>query len=117
MRFYFDIDDEVFTQEGGIDFKEYITSEMVASLADWFIDKETSCDYFSSVRSMVDNIIKERKGEIISAVIENVSTRIAAQRAISALKPKASELAAADNENVKYFEQMIDKAIARKFRK
>lgn len=115
MRFYFDIDDAVFEREDGIDFKAYITTEVVASVADWFIDKETSCDYYSSVRASVDNIIKERKKDIIDSVINNVTEKIMAQKSILAMKPKASELAAADKENVAYFEQMIEKAIARKF--
>jgi len=117
MRFYFDIDDDAFSQEGGVEFKEFITSEMVAALVDWFIDRETSSDYYSSVRAMVDIIIRSHKGEIINGVIESVAEKIMEQKAIIAMKPKMSELAAADKENVEYFERMIDKAIARKFGK
>jgi len=99
------------------EFEEFITSEMVAALVDWFIDRETSSDYYSSVRAMVDNIIRSHKGEIINGVIESVAEKIMEQKAIIAMKPKMSELAAADKENVEYFERMIDKAIARKFGK
>lgn len=117
MRFYFDIDDDVFSQEDGIEFKEYITSEVIATIANWFIQEETNRHYNSSVRAAVDNIIKEHKAEIINSVKDGVAEKIAAQKAILAMKPKASELAAADKENVAYFEQMIDKAIVRKFGK
>lgn len=48
-------------------------------------------------------------------VVERVADKIAKKKSIVALTPKASELAAADKDNVAYFEQMIDRAIARKF--
>ena len=50
-------------------------------------------------------------------VIERVAEKVAKKKAIVAITPKASEIAAADKDNVAYFEQMIDMAIARKFGK
>ena len=50
-------------------------------------------------------------------VVERVSDKIAKKRAIVELTPKASEIAAVDKDNVAYFEEMIDRAIARRFGK
>lgn len=46
-----------------------------------------------------------------------MTEKIAAKKAVVAMTPKVSEIAAMDKDNVAYFEQMIDKAIARRFGK
>lgn len=62
-------------------------------------------------------MLQSKQDEIIEAVIERVTEKIAAKKAVVAMTPKVSEIAAMDKDNVAYFEQMIDKAIARRFGK
>lgn len=115
MRFYFDIDDEDFTQEDGLDFKEYIRSAVIHEIADRIIYDEIHEGYWAETRLAVKEILKQHTKEIVDNVIEKVSDKIAAKKSIVSLTPKASELAAVDKDNVEYFEKMIDKAIAKRF--
>jgi hypothetical protein len=118
MRFYFDIDESEFEDEYGIDFKRAVFNGVVESIAEDLLSNSTDWSrHYSEVRAQVDRLLKEREKDICEAVIERVADKVAHKKAIVALTPKASELAAADKDNVKYFEEMIDKAIARKFGK
>ena len=47
-------------------------------------------------------------------VVERVAEKIAKKKALAAMTPKVSEIAAMDKDNIAYFEEMIDKAIAKK---
>ena len=118
MRFYFDIDESEFEDEYGIDFQKAVFNGVVESIAEDLLSSGTDWNrHYYEVRSQVDCLLKEREKDICEAVIERVADKIAHKKAIVTLTPKASELAAADKDNVKYFEEMIDKAIARKFGK
>lgn len=118
MRFYFDIDDEQFFDEYGMDFKAQVMQSaidsLVESLARGTKNRESP---YSIVNQRVDAMIKESSDEIIQGVIERVAEKIARKKAIASITPKASEIAAVDEENVVYFEQMIDRAIAKRFGK
>ena len=116
MRFYFDIDDEEFEDECGIDFKQTIMSEAVRNVALWIYQDGADLNRWNSeVKNKIDELFKTNKNEICEQVIERVAEKIAKRKSILELTPKASELAAADKENIAYFEQMIDKAIAKRF--
>ena len=118
MRFYFDIDDSEFEDESGLNFRETIKNRAIDSLADDIYHSVSNVDgWYSSVRERINELLKSRQDEIIEAVIERVSEKIAKKKEIIAITPKATELAAADKDNIAYFEQMIDKAIARRFGK
>lgn len=116
MRFYFDIDEEEFDTEYGVGFHQAILSGAVDALALQIYNEETNADrWHSEVRKSIESILKSKQNEICEMVVERVSEKIAKKKAIAAITPKASELAAADKENIAYFEQMIDKAIAKRF--
>lgn len=111
MRFYFDIDEAEFAEEYGTNFQESVHDGVIRALAEeTYNNVKTSILY-----SKVEEILQSRQQEIINEVIERVAEKIARKKAIAAMTPKASELAAADKDNIAYFEQMIDKAIAKKF--
>ena len=74
-------------------------------------------DWHSGVREHINAIMKSRQNEIIETVIERVAEKIAKKKALIEFTPKASELAAIDKDNITYFEEMIDKAIAKRFAK
>lgn len=118
MRFYFDIDDDIFYDEYGCDFKQEVANQAIQSIVSGVYDNETNLrSVYSNAQEQVADLIKSRQDEIILGVIECVAEKIARKKAIAAITPKASDLAAADEDNVAYFEQMIDKAIAKKFGK
>lgn len=116
MRFYFDIDDYEFQDEYGMNFREQVMRSAIDTLVESIArgTKNTQSPY-SIASKQVELIIKESSDEIIQGVIEKVSEKIAHKKAIAAITPKASDLAAADENNVVYFEQMIDRAIAKRF--
>ncbi len=118
MRFYFDIDDYEFEQDYGVDFRQSVKNGAVDALAMQIYNEETDTDrWYSEVQQTIKEIIKSKQDEICEKVIERVAEKIAKKKAIVAITPKASEIAAADNDNVAYFEQMIDRAIAKRFGK
>jgi hypothetical protein len=116
MRFYFDIEDYEFSDYYGVDFKEEVLRSSINTLVENITRgvKNTSSPY-SIASQQVEAIIKEYSDEIIQGVIEKVAEKIARKKAITSITPKASEIAAADEGNVAYFEQMIDRAIAKRF--
>lgn len=117
MRFYFDIDDALFEREYGVEFKEAVKAGAINSIVETVFSCEMGDSCYAACGDMVRQIIKEKTPEIVEKVVERISDKVAHKKAIVELTPKASELAAADKDNVAYFEAMIDKAIARRFGK
>ena len=111
MRLYIDIDE----------YEYNITSEVkdavVERLADYIFAQENNPDTLrSQARVQINKIISDHQDEIIQKVVDKVAELVAKKKAIVELTPKASALVAADKENIAYFEQMVDKAIARRFK-
>ena len=118
MRFYFDIDDALFEDEYGIDFKEAVKNGVVESITEMIYNRETDADsWYSAMHKQIEDLIKTNSKEICEAVIERVTANVERKKTIKEITPSASELAAMDKENVAYFEQMIDRAIAKRFGK
>lgn len=117
MRFYFDIDESEFNDEYGIDFREAVKERVCASIAETVWDEVADPDgWYSNVKHHINDILKTRQNEIVEAVIERVAAKIAKKKALMEFTPKVSELAALDTDNISYFEEMIDKAIAKRFK-
>ena len=118
MRFYFDIDDYEFQDEYGVDFRQAVMNGAVDALAEQIYNTETDTDrWYSEVKKQIDEIVKSKQNEICEKIVEKVAEKVAKKKAIVAITPKVSEIAAADKSNVEYFEQMIDRAIANRFGK
>lgn len=117
MRFYFDIDDSVFYDDCGIAFTETVKDSVIQCIADHIYDTNMSDSWYATGTAQINQIIKEKSNDIVESVVDRVAEKIAKKKAIVALTPKASELAAADKDNIAYFETMIDKAIAKRFGK
>ena len=113
MRFYFDLDDDTMEYYNARDLQGEVQRAAVQAVADKVIkniDRELTADEARIV-------IRGKTDQIINAIVERVSARIIEKKELKALIPSASELSKADREVQKYFEQMIDRAIARKFNK
>lgn len=113
MRFYFDFDDDMLEYCNAEDFIRNVQKQAIQTIADSVvnrIDREL-------IATEARQIIRGKTDQIINAVIERVSEKIIEKKELKALIPSVSELAQADRDVQRYFEQMIDKAIARKFNK
>ena len=115
MRFYFDIDDDRFEDELGIDFQKTVKECAVYSIAENVFSSSAGDSLYNECDKAVRQMVKDHSQEIIDRVIERVADNISRKKSILEMTPKASQLAAIDKENIAYFEEMIDKAIAKRF--
>ena len=112
MRLYFDIDDNWYEGYDSYDFKQDVRNGIVKSITKNLLTEGK----YSLTEEEARQIIKENKAEIIDKVVQNVSDAIIKKQEIKSLAPSFSELKNADAQVVKYFEEMVDKAIAKRFK-
>lgn len=117
MRFYFDIDEDELNDEYRPSFIELIKDRCADGLREEIWDSITRDGTYETFIDDMRRLINDNKKEIIDAVVEKVAEKIAIKKQLLEITPKASQLAAADKENVAYFEEMVDRAIARRFGK
>ena len=112
MRLYFDIDDDWYEGYDSYDFKQDVRNGIVKSITKNILTEGK----YSLTEEEARQIVKENKAEIIDKVVQNVSDAIIKKQEIKSLAPSFSELKNADAQVVKYFEEMVDKAIAKRFK-
>lgn len=71
---------------------------------------------YNSIRDDAKEVVKEHSKEIIDRVVDNVSNEILRKKSIVDEMPKKSEVANISKEWEKYFIELIDKAIAKRFK-
>ena len=112
MRLYFDIDDSWYEGYDSYDFKQDVRNGITKSIVNRLLTEGK----YSLTEEEARQIVKENKAEIIDKVVQKVSDAIIKKQEIKSLSPSLSELKNADAQVVKYFEEMVDKAIAKKFK-
>ena len=112
MRLYFDIDDSWYEEYDSYDFKQDVRNGIVKSITKNLLTEGK----YSLTEEEARQIVKENKAEIIDTVVQKVSDAILKKQEIRSLAPSFSELKNADAQVVKYFEEMVDKAIAKRFK-
>lgn len=112
MRLYFDIDDNWYEEYDSYDFKQDVRDGIVKSITKNLLTEGK----YSLTEEEARQIVKENKTEIIDKVVQSVSAAILKKQEIKSLAPSFSELKNADAQVVKYFEEMVDKAIAKRFK-
>ena len=112
MRLYFDIDDNWYEEYDSYDFKQDVRNGIVKSITKNLLTEGK----YSLTKEEARQIVKENKAEIIDKVVQKVSDVILKKQEIKSLAPSFSELKNADAQVVKYFEEMVDKAIAKRFK-
>ena len=112
MRLYFDIDDNWYEGYDSYDFKQDVRDGIVKSITKNLL----TGGKYSLTEEEARQIVKENKAEIIDKVVKNVSAAILKKQEIKSLAPSFSELKNADAQVLKYFEEMVDKAIAKRFK-
>lgn len=98
--------------------------DMKKALAEIAIEKMSQNIYnnyidnkgYMAIRDSVYSIMKEHSREIVDTVIDRVTQEILQRKAIKNEMPKKSELAEINKDWEKYFTELIDKAIAKRFR-
>ena len=112
MRLYFDIDDSWYEGYDSYDFKQDVKNGIIKSIVNRLLTE----GIYSLTEEEARQIVKENKAEIIDKVVQKVSDTIIKKQEIKSLTPSFSELKNADAQVVKYFEEMVDKAIAKRFK-
>ena len=112
MRLYFDIDDSWYEGYDSYDFKQDVKNGIIKSIVNRLLTEGK----YSLTEEEARQIVKENKAEIIDKVVQKVSDAIIKKQEIKSLTPSFSELKNADAQVVKYFEEMVDKAIAKRFK-
>ena len=112
MRLYFDIDDSWYEGYDSYDFKQDVRNGITKSIVNRLLTEGK----YSLTEEEARQIVKENKAEIIDKVVQKVSDAIIKKQEIKSLSPSLSELKNADAQVVKYFEEMVDKAIAKRFK-
>lgn len=98
--------------------------DMKKALAEIAIEKLTQNIYNNyiddkgcvAIRDSVYSIMKEHSKEIVDTVIDRVTQEILQRKAIKNEMPKKSELIEINKDWENYFTELIDKAIAKRFR-
>jgi len=94
------------------EFKTGLYNDIVEQIAINYINE--------SGKQQVENLLKEyiqsHIKDIINKIIDKVSKDIEKKKELSELTPKAKDISEKDKENQAYFENLIDKAIAKKFK-
>lgn len=112
MRLYFDIDDNWYEGYDSYDFRQDVRDGIVESITNNLLTEGK----YSLTEEEARQIVKENKAEIIGNVVQNVTAAILKKQEVKSLAPSLSELKNADAQVVKYFEEMVDKAIAKRFK-
>lgn len=112
MRLYFDIDDNWYEGYDSYDFRQDVRRGIIKSITDRLLTEGK----YSLTEEEARQIVKESKAEIIDKVVQNVSATILKKQEVKSLAPSMSEMKNADAQVVKYFEEMVDKAIAKRFK-
>lgn len=118
MQFTFEVDlDGLFDGWGGDkEFQEAVYKGAINSVVSHVYKGETTIGHARNAAvKAIDELIKSKSNEIIAAVVESVSDKVARKKAVVELTPKASEVAKIDDVNMEYFMGLIDKAIAKRF--
>ena len=112
--FYGDWDD--CASVNGKDLKRILIDKAITQFVYNMYDDETRDLASNSIRSMINELIKNNSKEIVDKVIDKVSQEILRKKAIVSEMPKKSEVANISKEWEDYFVELIDKAIAKRFR-
>ena len=98
------------------DFKEKLVDIAIEKLVDRMYDDYTADRAYISIQAKADELIKTYSKDIINNVTDRVTDKILAKKKIVDEMPKKSEFTKIDKEWENYFVQLIDKAIAKRFK-
>lgn len=100
----------------GKDLKEIIVDKAIKQFVYEIYHDYMSDNAYHSIRNDVKEIINNNSKEIVDKVIDKVSNEIMRKKSIVNEMPKKSEVANISKEWENYFVELIDKAIAKRFK-
>ena len=100
----------------GKDLKEIIADIAIDRFIDKMYDDYMNDKIFQAIKSDVQGIVKANSNEIVDRVVDRVSDEIIKKKSIVNEMPKKSEIANISKEWQDYFMELIDKAIAKRFK-
>ena len=105
-------DDEI----TGKDLKKIIADIAIDKFIDKLYDNYMDGTVYDEIRKDTKDIIKTHSNEIVDRVVKIVSDEIIKKKSIVNEMPKKSEIANINKDWEKYFIELIDKAIAKRFK-
>ena len=111
--YYSDYDGEELT---GKDLKERLADIAIERFIDKLYDNYMDDKVYDSVKNNVREVVKNRSDEIVSKVVYGVANEILKKKSIVNEMPKKSEIVNISKEWQDYFMELIDKAIAKRFK-
>lgn len=105
-------DDEI----TGKDLKEVIADVAIEKFIDNLYHNYMSDRAYKAIKDEVNDVVKNHSKEIVDTVIDRVAATILQKKSIMNEMPKKSEISNINKEWQNYFMELIDKAIAKKFK-
>lgn len=100
----------------GKDIKKIIADIAIEKFIGQLYDNYVNDSVYHSIRDDAKEIVKARSNEIVDKVVDKVSNEIMKKKSIVNEMPKKSEIANISKEWQDYFMELIDKAIAKRFK-
>lgn len=100
----------------GKDLKKIIADIAIEKFIDKMYDDYMDDKVYQSIKDDAKEIVKTNSNEIIDRVVDRVSNEIIKKKSIVNEMPKKSEVANISKEWQDYFMELIDKAIAKRFK-
>lgn len=100
----------------GKDIKEAIADVAIEKFIDKLYDNYMNDKAYEAIKDEVNDIVKNHSKEIVDSVIDKVAAIILQKKSIVNEMPKKSEINNINKEWQNYFMELIDKAIAKKFK-
>lgn len=100
----------------GKDLKERLADIAIERFIDKLYDNYMDDKVYDSVKNNVREVVKNRSDEIVSKVVYGVTNEILKKKSIVNEMPKKSEIANISKEWQDYFIELVDKAIAKRFK-
>ena len=100
----------------GKDLKRIIADIAISEFIDKMYNNYMNDKVYETIRNDAKEIVKVHSNEIVDRVVDEVSDEIIRKKAIVNEMPKKSEVANINKEWENYFVELIDKAIAKRFK-
>lgn len=100
----------------GKDLKKIIADIAIEKFIDNMYDNYMYDKVYETIRNDAKEIIKNNSNDIVDRVVNKVSNEIMRKKAIVNEMPKKSEVININKEWENYFTELIDKAIAKRFK-
>ena len=95
--------------------REIMAEQIIEYVANKVYHDFTICSDYK-LEDQIKKLVKENKDDIIEKATDKVADKVFARKEIRDHMPKKKEIDDINKEWGKYFEELIDKAIARKFK-